>query len=170
MKKSKKIVFITILTIIVFIPLIVYAGRGCCSYHGGQDYCDTSTGIWVCNDGTYSSTCICKYDDSTSKNNNYISNTNNENIIYQENNNSNVDNTLSSIIIAIISWIVFSKIINDNIVVNNEILKKTLSVLTTIISITMLWIIGPFTLGLKGYFLLEIISILFIVILNKIEE
>ena len=37
------------------------AGRGCCSWHGGQNYCDTSTGRWVCNDGTYSPSCTCNY-------------------------------------------------------------------------------------------------------------
>ena len=42
----------------VYAPL-VDAGRGCCSYHGGQSYCDTSVGRWVCNDGTYSPTCGC---------------------------------------------------------------------------------------------------------------
>ncbi len=37
----------------------VLAGRGCCSWHGGQAYCDTSVGRWVCNDGTYSPSCTC---------------------------------------------------------------------------------------------------------------
>jgi len=38
---------------------ICFAGQGCCSYHGGQQYCDCSTGRWVCNDDTYSPTCRC---------------------------------------------------------------------------------------------------------------
>lgn len=38
---------------------VVNAGRGCCSYHGGQSYCDTTVGRWVCNDGRYSPTCRC---------------------------------------------------------------------------------------------------------------
>lgn len=42
-------------------PNSVLAGRGCCSWHGGQSFCDTSTGRWVCNDGTYSPTCTCTY-------------------------------------------------------------------------------------------------------------
>lgn len=37
--------------------IIVEAGRGCCSHHGGQAYC--SNGRWVCRDGTYSPTCTC---------------------------------------------------------------------------------------------------------------
>lgn len=34
------------------------AGRGCCSWHGGQSYC-ASNGRWVCQDGTYSPSCTC---------------------------------------------------------------------------------------------------------------
>jgi len=34
------------------------AGRGCCSWHGGQSYC-ASNGRWVCADGTYSPSCTC---------------------------------------------------------------------------------------------------------------
>lgn len=41
--------------------LPVYAGRGCCSWHGGQSYCDSNTGRWVCADGTYSPSCTCGY-------------------------------------------------------------------------------------------------------------
>ena len=36
------------------------ARRGCCSWHGGIDYCDTSVGRYVCNDGSYSPTCGCR--------------------------------------------------------------------------------------------------------------
>ncbi len=62
MEKSSKIKgAILFITPIVFIlPLNVYAGRGCCSWHGGQNYCDTKTGRWVCNDGTYSPSCTCE--------------------------------------------------------------------------------------------------------------
>jgi hypothetical protein len=35
-----------------------FAGQGCCSYHGGQDYCGSS-GKWMCKDGTESPTCSC---------------------------------------------------------------------------------------------------------------
>lgn len=42
-------------------PKSTYAGRGCCSWHGGQSYCDTSVGRWVCADGTYSPSCGCTY-------------------------------------------------------------------------------------------------------------
>jgi hypothetical protein len=36
------------------------ARQGCCSHHGGIDYCDTSVGRYVCNDGTYSPSCGCR--------------------------------------------------------------------------------------------------------------
>lgn len=55
----KKIVLIVVFIINV-IPIAVEAGRGCCSSHGGQSYCDTTTGKWVCNDGTYSPSCSCQ--------------------------------------------------------------------------------------------------------------
>ena len=35
------------------------ATRGCCSHHGGVSYCDSSTGRYVCADGTYSPSCTC---------------------------------------------------------------------------------------------------------------
>ncbi len=41
------------------IPYKVDAGSGCCSWRGGQAYCDTNVGKWVCNDGTYSPSCNC---------------------------------------------------------------------------------------------------------------
>lgn len=50
-----------LLLLVFLFPKTVEAGRGCCSYHGGQSYCDTSVGRWVCNDGTYSPTCGCTY-------------------------------------------------------------------------------------------------------------
>ena len=46
------------ISIIVFIPIRVYAGRGCCSSHGGVSGC-SATGIQVCNDGTLNKICIC---------------------------------------------------------------------------------------------------------------
>ncbi len=39
----------------------VEAQRGCCSWHGGVSYCDSSAGRYVCNDGTYSPSCGCAY-------------------------------------------------------------------------------------------------------------
>ena len=39
----------------------VEATRGCCSWHGGVSYCDSSAGRYVCNDGTYSPSCGCAY-------------------------------------------------------------------------------------------------------------
>src|SRR5712692_5133285 len=37
------------------------ATRGCCSWHSGVSYCDSSAGRYVCNDGTYSPSCGCAY-------------------------------------------------------------------------------------------------------------
>jgi len=37
------------------------AKSGCCSWHGGVSYCDSSVGRYVCNDGSYSPTCDCYY-------------------------------------------------------------------------------------------------------------
>lgn len=39
----------------------VNAKQGCCSWHGGVSYCDTSVGRYVCSDGTYSPSCDCSY-------------------------------------------------------------------------------------------------------------
>jgi len=53
----KNITFIFV--ILCILDNIVYADSGCCSWHGGQAYCDESVGMWVCNDGTYSPSCEC---------------------------------------------------------------------------------------------------------------
>jgi len=56
-----------ILTITILISLFLHftsplnARSGCCSWHGGVSYCDTSVGRYVCNDGTYSPSCGCAY-------------------------------------------------------------------------------------------------------------
>lgn len=42
-------------------PIDVDARRGCCSHHGGVSHCNTSIGMYVCNDGTVSPTCGCEY-------------------------------------------------------------------------------------------------------------
>lgn len=39
----------------------VFAQSGCCSWHGGVRGCDTSIGVKVCNDGTYSPSCTCAF-------------------------------------------------------------------------------------------------------------
>jgi hypothetical protein len=56
-KKLFVLIFLS-LSFLLFVPSVI-AGRGCCSWHGGQSYCDTSTCRWVCNDGTYSPSCMC---------------------------------------------------------------------------------------------------------------
>ena len=37
------------------------ATSGCCSWHQGVSYCDTSVGRYVCGDGSYSPSCGCAY-------------------------------------------------------------------------------------------------------------
>lgn len=56
--------FLSILFFFIFLFLAssVSAQRGCCSYHGGIAYCDSSVGQYVCNDGEYSPTCGCWLD------------------------------------------------------------------------------------------------------------
>lgn len=65
-------------------PPITYAGRGCCSHHGGQNYCDTSVGKWVCRDGTYSPSCTCQKVNNNTNNNNRNNNNNNNNLPSQK--------------------------------------------------------------------------------------
>ena len=53
---KKKLVFLLILCLLLVTD--VYAGRGCCSSHGGVVGCSPS-GRQVCADGTYSPSCTC---------------------------------------------------------------------------------------------------------------
>lgn len=43
----------------LFFDFVVNAQQGCCSWHGGIAYCDSWSGRYVCNDGTYSPSCTC---------------------------------------------------------------------------------------------------------------
>lgn len=52
--------FIIILITMVSLIDIAYAKRGCCSWHGGVKNCDQVSGRIVCNDGTYSPSCMCE--------------------------------------------------------------------------------------------------------------
>ena len=65
----KKILFVVIILLVVN-PKFVYAGRGCCSHHGGQNYCG-SDGYWYCNDGSRSPTCRCSGGSSSNSNNSF---------------------------------------------------------------------------------------------------
>ena len=58
----KKAVYF-IIFVLLLAPSTVYAGRGCCSRHGGVAGCN-SNGRQVCNDGTLSPSCTC-YGSST---------------------------------------------------------------------------------------------------------
>jgi len=53
-KKFLNLILITILCC----PIIVYAARGCCSWHGGISHCGDN-GYYICNDGTQSPSCTC---------------------------------------------------------------------------------------------------------------
>lgn len=61
MNRIKIALFALLLSIIAFTfsPSIALAQQGCCSWHGGISYCDSSVGRYVCNDGTYSPSCGC---------------------------------------------------------------------------------------------------------------
>jgi len=60
--KHQKLLIIIILSIFIIYPINVYAGRGCCSWHGGQNYCG-SNNRWICSDG-WESSCSCFNDNS----------------------------------------------------------------------------------------------------------
>lgn len=62
MKKLFKFIVATFVVVCIFsfvFPKITNATSGCCSWHGGVSYCDSSVGRYVCNDGTYSPSCGC---------------------------------------------------------------------------------------------------------------
>lgn len=54
MKKYLLILYV----IFLVVPVKVYAGRGCCSHHGGVAGCNAN-GRQICNDGTLSPSCTC---------------------------------------------------------------------------------------------------------------
>lgn len=70
-----------IVILIMVFPLIVNAGQGCCSHHGGQDYC-ASNGKWICSDG-WQSSCSCS--------NGYVSNSD-----FDSYSNSSIKNSSNS--------------------------------------------------------------------------
>lgn len=159
MKKKVKILTFFLLLILLF-PPITLAGRGCCSHHDGQDYCDTSVGKWVCKDGTYSSTCTCFLEQSSTEDNDnlkeeLIDNTNQENKKFEQ-------NLLPTLIIEFVCFIIFDKINFKKKQIKNIFLNKFITFLFYIVAFSMVWIWGPFVLGIYGYFILEIISILLI--------
>lgn len=56
--KRRILLFLIILFGVFLMPMIVDAGRGCCSHHGGVVGCG-SNGKQLCADGTYSPSCTC---------------------------------------------------------------------------------------------------------------
>lgn len=58
--KMRLTIILIILTWIL-LPSDINALQGCCSKHGGIDYCDENIGKYICMDGTESPTCNCNY-------------------------------------------------------------------------------------------------------------
>ena len=180
-----------IICILIFVFMLIftanlsqtYAGRGCCSWHGGQSYCDRNIGKWVCNDGTYSPTCTCSSnEDELTDNSNFqydsnssildfetIANSNNN---YDAKNNKvtkySEDNIVVSLIILILCFYLFNKIEFKPILISNKIIFNILNAISWIISIFMLWIVIPIYLGLCGHFILEIIFIFCFIFLENL--
>lgn len=55
-----KLLTITLTTLCMLIATPAIARRGCCSWHGGVNRCDRYTYRIICNDGTYSKSCMCE--------------------------------------------------------------------------------------------------------------
>lgn len=51
--------YLVILVLLFIYVTPVYAGRGCCSHHGGESGGCTEDCHEICNDGTRSPTCTC---------------------------------------------------------------------------------------------------------------
>jgi hypothetical protein len=45
------------------------SAKGCCSFHGGLDYCDKKTNRYMCKDGQYSPNCRCNIEDADGRHN-----------------------------------------------------------------------------------------------------
>ena len=56
--KSLSYIYILIVTFL-FDLAIIHANQGCCSWHGGIDYCGKN-GYYICMDGSQSPSCTCK--------------------------------------------------------------------------------------------------------------
>lgn len=84
----KKALFVFLIIIFIF-PNSVNAGQGCCSWHGGQDYC--SGGKWVCSDG-WTSSCSCGSYNSYSDTD------------YDDNDNANIWNIILILGISFCIW------------------------------------------------------------------
>jgi hypothetical protein len=63
----KKLILISVALIAILFCFNAQARRGCCSHHGGVNYCDRNQDRLVCMDDTYSPTCGCEMDANPSK-------------------------------------------------------------------------------------------------------
>lgn len=61
---------VIVLFLLMWLLSEVFAGRWCCSWHGGQAYC-WSNWMWMCNDGTQSPSCSCSTPSSSTYSSNY---------------------------------------------------------------------------------------------------
>lgn len=59
LRKEQEYIKLILLLFIILTPISVHAGRGCCSWHGGESGNCTSNGRSICNDGTISPSCEC---------------------------------------------------------------------------------------------------------------
>lgn len=176
-KRSYIIIFTFLITLL---PISIYAGRGCCSWHGGQDYCDNTVGKWVCKDGTYSPTCTCSTNSSAIEHDNSIIEQDNSVIEYskspsynsvnEEETRYSEDNFIPTIIIMFLSYYISNKIINfDKNKINFKIIKLC-NIIVGMILMTFSFIIVPFILGMTSHFILEAISIFILSIVYYISD
>lgn len=54
-----------LLAILILAPIDAISKSGCCSWHGGVSHCDDKSGKYVCNDGSYSPSCLCESNHDT---------------------------------------------------------------------------------------------------------
>lgn len=74
---KKKVICFLLAIITLSISNNVYAGRGCCSHHGGESGNCSSNGKSICMDGTVSPSCYCSGGSSNNYSNSYNNSSNN---------------------------------------------------------------------------------------------
>jgi hypothetical protein len=96
-----KKIFVIFVLLGLFSPVFVSANlarQGCCSWHGGVSYCDTSIGIYVCRDGTHSPSCGCYKKPPESKANSIITEINKVKIDYYKSPNWFRENLINKLV------------------------------------------------------------------------
>lgn len=166
MKNKILIICLIIIITLSFNISKTYAGRGCCSWHGGQDYCDTSTGRWVCNDGTYSPSCRCSSEeliDGSFNDNSVIVDDNNfanlettETIEATEQKNDVLTNGIITTVIMVISYMICNKLNVKGFNYKSETIKNIITITYIFFYLPLLI---PLLLGMHELYLWEILSI-----------